>query len=69
MVESNIIAIEDLKEIAKQFVDNNGDGSCHYCNGKKTSDASDNPKEAVISLTCGQQTTYNTFVAVQYELT
>ena len=64
-----IIAIDELKEIAKQFLDNNGDGSCTYCNGKQLSDASDNPKLAVVSLQNGQQTTYRQYVAVQNELT
>jgi biopolymer transport protein ExbD len=69
MIENNIIAIEDLKDITKNFLDNNGDGSCSYCHGEKTSDASDNPKEAVVSLQNGKNTTYKQFVAVQNELT
>ncbi|MFL1012788.1 ExbD/TolR family protein [Flavisericum labens] len=69
MVENNIIAIEDLKEITKQFLDNNGDGTCKYCHGIQVIDASDNPKKAVISLQNTKQTTYGTYVAVQNELT
>ncbi|MEL0456329.1 biopolymer transporter ExbD [Flavobacteriaceae bacterium SZ-1-7] len=69
MVENEIIAIEELNEITKQFLDNNGDGSCTYCNGERASNSSDNPKLAVISLQNGQQTTYQQYVAVQNELT
>ena len=56
LVENDIVEIEDLKDLTKAFLDNNGDGSCNYCNGEQLSDASDNPKKAVISLQNGQQT-------------
>ena len=68
MVDNKIITIEELKDITKKFVDNNGDGSCDYCLGEKTKEASDNPKKAVISLQTGPQTSYNRFIAVQDEL-
>ena len=69
MVENEIVSIEALKNITKNFVDNNGDGSCTYCNGNKALNASDSPKEAVVSLQNGQQTSYNQYIAVQNELT
>ncbi|WNH12336.1 ExbD/TolR family protein [Thalassobellus suaedae] len=69
MVENDIIAIEDLKDITKQFLDNNKDGSCDYCSGQKFEDASDNPTKAVISLQNDRNTSYNQFIAVQDELT
>ncbi|MCF7560686.1 biopolymer transporter ExbD [Sabulilitoribacter multivorans] len=69
MIENDIVALEDLKEITKSFIDNNGDGSCNYCYGEKDSNASDNPKEAVVSLQNGKNTTYKQFIAVQNELT
>ncbi|RED49355.1 ExbD/TolR family protein [Seonamhaeicola aphaedonensis] len=70
MVEGNtIIKLEDLKDIAKDFLDNNGDGSCNYCNGKKDITSSDNPKEAVISLQNSKLTSYRQYIAVQNELT
>ncbi|AUP77432.1 ExbD/TolR family protein [Flavivirga eckloniae] len=69
MVNNNVVAITELKEIAKTFLDNNGDGSCHYCNGVKSANASDNPKKAVVSLQNGRHTSYKQFIAVQNELT
>lgn len=69
MIENEIISIKNLKGITKNFLDNNGDGSCSYCNGDKDLKSSDNPKEAIVSLQNSKQTTYKTFVAVQNELT
>lgn len=68
MINDEIVAIKDLKEVTKNFLDNNGDGTCSYCNGNKDSKLSSNPKEAVISLQNGKQTTYKQYVAVQNEL-
>ena len=59
MVEGRIISINELKGITKAFVDNNGDGSCSYCNGIKSADASDNPNKAVISLQNDKLTSYS----------
>lgn len=68
MVENEQVNLADLKEATKAFLDNNGDGTCLYCNGNKFPNASDNPEDAVVSLQNGQQTTYKQFVAVQNEL-
>jgi biopolymer transport protein ExbD len=69
LVEDDVISIKDLKEIAKGFLDNNGDKSCFYCNGLKHASSSDNPSEAVISLSNDTQTSYEMYVAVQDILT
>lgn len=69
MLDNQVIALKDLKEATKSFIDNNGDGSCNYCNGAKSEKASDNPKKAVVSLLTGKQTSYEQFIAVQDELT
>ncbi len=68
-VEDEIVSIKDLKQIAKAFLDNNGDKSCTYCNGLKDASSSDNPSEAVISLSTDKQTTYETYILVQDILT
>ncbi|MDO5971452.1 biopolymer transporter ExbD [Flavivirga aquimarina] len=68
MIKDNIITIDELKEIAKNFLDNNGDGTCSYCSGTKSTNASDNPKKAVISLQNDRQTSYKQFITVQDEL-
>ena len=69
MVNEKVIAIEELKDIVKQFVDNNGDNTCSYCNGKGLELLSEHPTKAVISLQSGDQTHYELFIAVQDELT
>lgn len=68
MVESDVITLEELKDLAINFLDNNGDKSCNYCHGDKITTSSDNPKKAVISLVSGKQTSYKQFIAVQNEL-
>ena len=69
MIEDNMVPLSELKDLTKAFLDNNGDGTCEYCYGEKHINASDNPREAVVSLQNGKQTTYKTFIAVQNELT
>lgn len=69
MVEDKLIAIEDLKDITKIFLDNNGDKTCTYCNGNSISTLSDNPKEAIVSLQNDRLTSYELFIQVQDELT
>ncbi|WP_298238229.1 biopolymer transporter ExbD [uncultured Algibacter sp.] len=69
MVNGNVTTVDKLKNITKDFLDNNGDGSCNYCQGQNLKIASDNPKEAVISLQNDKQTSYNQFIKVQDELT
>jgi len=69
MVEDTLASIEKLKELTKTFVDNNGDNSCTYCQGSQQTNLSDNPKKAIISVQVHPMSTYNTFIAVQDELT
>ena len=69
MVEDDKIELNELKEIVKTFLDNNGDGTCNYCHGNNDETSSMNPSKAVVSLQNGKKTTYKTFVAVQDELT
>ena len=69
LINNEIISPKDIKNLAKDFIDNNGDGSCHYCKGDAKISSSDHPKKAIISLQNGKQTKYKTFIAVQNELT
>ena len=69
MVEEVLVSIENLKGIVITFLDNNGDGSCKYCNVANDATASDNPLKAVVSLQNHSQTSYELFVKVQDELT
>ena len=69
MANDEVISIENLKKIAINFLDNNGDETCDYCNGSKLTTSSDNPTKAVISFKSHKQTRYSLFIAVQDELT
>jgi biopolymer transport protein ExbD len=68
LVEDNIMELKDLREAAREFLDNGGDGSCNYCQGKKDPSSSDNPDKAIISLKNERETSYKTYIAVQNEL-
>ncbi|WP_370477187.1 ExbD/TolR family protein [Tamlana flava] len=68
LVEDELMELKDLREAAREFLDNGGDGSCDYCKGKKDSDSSDNPDKAIISLKNERETSYKTYIAVQNEL-
>jgi biopolymer transport protein ExbD len=69
LVNNQIISIMDLKDTTKEFLDNNGDGSCEYCSGLKYITLSDNPKEAVISLNNHPNTSYNFYIGIQDQIT
>ncbi|OUS00951.1 biopolymer transporter ExbD [Flavobacteriales bacterium 33_180_T64] len=69
LVDNAIISIEELKAITKNFIDNDGDKSCNYCNGLNASEASENPKTAVISLINDKETSYTFYIKVQDEIT
>lgn len=69
LVNESVISIMELKQMTKDFVDNNGDKSCAYCSGSKQANASDNPNKAVISLQNDKQTSYEMYIAVQDILT
>ncbi|NJM80255.1 MAG: biopolymer transporter ExbD, partial [Flavobacterium sp.] len=60
--------IEQLRETAIAFLENNGQGTCSYCEGKKDPNSSDSPEDAVISLMNDGQTSYETYITVQNEL-
>lgn len=68
MVDNELIAIEDLKANVRMFLDNNGNGSCSYCNGTSAKSLSDHPKDAVVSLSTSETSNYAAFIAVQDEL-
>ena len=50
MVDNEVIELNELKDIVKQFVDNNGDNTCNYCEGDGLALFSEHPNKAVISL-------------------
>ena len=69
LVEDDYMHISELRQTAKDFIDNNGDGTCEHCNGIQDPKSSDNPRKAVISLQNDRQTSYEVFVMVRNELT
>jgi len=69
LVENSRVSVDELKELAKAFLDNNGDASCNYCNGDQLKSSSDNPSKAVISLRNDKLTSYDFYIDVQDELT
>ncbi len=68
LVNGELQQIENLKAQAKDFIDNNGDRSCTYCEGIGIADRSDNPKKAVVSLKNDRATNYDTYLTVYNEL-
>lgn len=68
LVNEQLMDIKELKQAAIDFLENNGDGSCAYCQGRKEKTSSDNPEKAVISVMNDGQTNYETYVKVQNEL-
>jgi biopolymer transport protein ExbD len=69
LIEDELAQLKDIKTITKNFIDNNGNGNCNYCQGNREAASSESPQKAVVSLQTGKQTTYKTFIAVQNELT
>jgi biopolymer transport protein ExbD len=68
LADEELTDLKDLRTKAMAFLDNNGDGSCTFCKGKKDSDSSDNPTKAIISLKNDRETKYSTYITVQNEL-
>lgn len=68
LVEDELMELKNLRAAAIEFLDNGGDGSCNYCNGKKDPKSSDNPDKAIISLKNERETTYSAYISVQNEL-
>lgn len=68
LVEDELMELKDLRQAAKEFLDNGGDRTCDYCSGKKDPASSDNPDKAIISLKNERETSYKTYIAVQNEL-
>lgn len=68
LVEDELMNLKDLRKAAIAFLENNADGSCSYCKGRKDAASSDNPTKAIISLKNDRETKYSTYITVQNEL-
>lgn len=65
MVNGEIVSIDLLEENIIDFLDNNADESCFYCNGKGIKTLSDNPAKATIALENIASTSYDFYINVQ----
>ena len=68
LVEDELMEVADLRDAAVEFLDNNGDETCDYCQGNKDPRSSDNPDKAIISLKNERETSYAAYISVQNEL-
>ncbi|MDC6361532.1 MULTISPECIES: ExbD/TolR family protein [Flavobacteriaceae] len=68
LVEDELMNLKNLRNAATAFLENNADGSCNYCKGRKDAASSDNPTKAIISLKNDRETKYSTYITVQNEL-
>ena len=68
LVEEDYLGLDQLRRKAKEFINNNGDGSCDQCTGFRDPKSSDNPKKAIISLQNDRGTSYDMYIRVQNEL-
>lgn len=70
-VNDEVMKIEELREAAKEFIDNGagtGKDECTYCKGQKDPKSSDNPTKALVSIQFDRQTKYGKYMAVQNEI-
>lgn len=71
LVEDELMALEDIRAAAIEFLDNGGgkgEDACDYCKGKRDPSSSDNPDKAVVSLKNERETSYAAYISVQNEL-
>ena len=72
-IDGEVIQIEDLKQLAIDFIDNaggldNNKNPCNYCEGNQSPTSSDHPKKAFISLKADRNTNYETYILVLDQL-
>ncbi len=69
LVENEYMEISGVRQAAVEFIINNGDGSCEFCDGGlRNPNSSDNPTKAVVSLQNDRGTSYDIYIRVQNEL-
>ncbi|MBO6881736.1 biopolymer transporter ExbD [Winogradskyella sp.] len=67
-INENVVNLDEIQELVKAFVNNNGLSNCDYCEGDKLAESSEHPTEAVISLSHDALTKYHLFISVQDEI-
>ncbi|MDC1533377.1 biopolymer transporter ExbD [Polaribacter sp.] len=78
LVEGERMDVKEIKDAAVKFIDNGGGegklvdgistGPCDYCKGEKSTNSSDHPNKAIISVQSDRGTEYGTYIIVQNEL-
>ena len=73
-VENELLPLSELKVATMAFLDNGGvqfgdKDFCSYCKGLRDASSSDNPQEAVVSISSHREAPYESYIAVQNELT
>lgn len=68
-IDGKMVKLEDLKQIAINFIDNGGglDGKntpCDWCEGKHLTTSSDHPSKAFISIKTDRTANYKTYILV-----
>ena len=66
-VDGKTIQINELKQIAINFIDNGGGldinkKPCDWCNGENNKSSSDHPSKAIISIKTDRLTNYETYI-------
>jgi biopolymer transport protein ExbD len=69
LINNKLVTLTELNEIFKGFIDNNGDTSCDYCEGAQLVNSSESPQQATFALTAHPNSSYETFIFIQDELT
>ena len=65
MVNGELSELKDLTQMAIDHIDNNGNGTCTYCKGKKSETSSLHPTKAIIALSSDGKTSYDAYLEVQ----
>ena len=69
LVNKQEMQLSQLREMAIQFIDNGGKAvRCTYCQGEGSSNSSEHPLVALISVNYDREATYETYISVQNEL-
>lgn len=69
LVNQMIEDISNLKSVLIDFIDNNASKTCSYCQGASLPFGSDHPRKVLISIETLRQAKYDSYIAVQDELT